>query len=339
MIEFENVTMDYLTDALLLAKADYEAACLACPALSKARTDESLESLLTSLFQNGLGKLALKDGKLIGYLAFFGPFKGFHGNVTGAFSPLGGSSFGSEDISGISKDKLSSMLVSAVAENFVEKKIFQMAISTYAYDNEVGRSLVLNGFGIRCSDTIMDLEAEHPLFLEASQNLDASITVKEVPAEDRLLLLPLNRALIRHLAKAPALFPTYLTYDTVEGDLEDPDIHYFAAYKDHSPIGYMCVKSEGENFISNTHQTANICGAYMKEDYRNGKVAMAILSHICDTCKQQGCLLLGEDCETLNPTALRFWTKFFTPYTYSYIRRFDERIAGFEQYFNNYFSA
>lgn len=331
--------MDYLADALLLAKADYEAACLACPALSIARVDESLDSLLTALFQNGLGKLALKDGKLIGYLAFLGPWQGFHGNVTGAFSPLGGSSFASKGISGISKDKLSSMLISAAAEDFVEKKIFQMAISTYAYDNEVGRSLVLNGFGIRCSDTIMELEAEHPLLLEASQNLDAYITVKEVPAEDRLLLLPLNRELIRHLAKAPALFPTYLAYETVEGDLEDPDIRYFAAYKDHALIGYMGVKSEGENFISNTPQTANICGAYVKEEYRNSKVAGAILSHICDTCKREGYLLLGEDCETLNPTALRFWTKFFTPYTYSYIRRFDERIAGYEQYFNGYFKS
>ena len=339
MIEFKNVTMDYLADALLLAKADYEEACLVCPALSKAKTDESLEGLLTPLFQNGLGKLALKDGKLIGYLAFFGPWQGFHGNVTGAFSPLGGSCFASKNLSGISKDKLSSMLVSAAAEDFVEKSILQMAISTYAYDNEVGRSLVLNGFGIRCSDAIMSLDAEHPLLSEAAQNLDASITVKEVPIGDRLLLLPLNRELIRHLAKAPALFPTYLSYDNVEGDLEDPDIRYFAAYKDHTLIGYMCVKSEGENFISNTSQTANICGAYVKEEYRSNKVAGVILSHICDAYRQKGYPLLGVDYETLNPTALRFWTKFFTPYTYSYIRRFDERIAGYEHYFNEYFKS
>ncbi|MBQ8597688.1 MAG: hypothetical protein IJ409_07870, partial [Lachnospiraceae bacterium] len=63
----------------------------------------------------------------------------------------------------------------------------------------------------------------------------------------------------------------------------------------------------------------------------------AILSYICETYRLEGYQLLGEDCETLNPTALRFWTKYFIPYTYSYIRRFDERIAGYEQYFEHYF--
>ena len=33
-----------------------------------------------------------------------------------------------------------------------------------------------------------------------------------------------------------------------------------------------------------------------------------------------------KDCETLNPTALNFWGKYFDPYTYSFARRIDERI-------------
>ena len=31
------------------------------------------------------------------------------------------------------------------------------------------------------------------------------------------------------------------------------------------------------------------------------------------------------DCETLNPTALRFRGKYFVPFTYSFCRRIDER--------------
>ncbi|WP_346928919.1 hypothetical protein [Clostridium sp.] len=30
--------------------------------------------------------------------------------------------------------------------------------------------------------------------------------------------------------------------------------------------------------------------------------------------------------KTINPTALRFWEKYFDSYTYSFVRRVDERI-------------
>lgn len=35
---------------------------------------------------------------------------------------------------------------------------------------------------------------------------------------------------------------------------------------------------------------------------------------------------MGVDYETLNPTALNFWTKYFKPCTYFFARRIDERI-------------
>lgn len=44
-------------------------------------------------------------------------------------------------------------------------------------------------------------------------------------------------------------------------------------------------------------------------------------------CGRSGKTHLGVDYETVNPTALYFWTKYFTPYTYSYIRRIDERVV------------
>ena len=41
----------------------------------------------------------------------------------------------------------------------------------------------------------------------------------------------------------------------------------------------------------------------------------------------QGVPLLGVDCETLNPPAFRCWSKRFAPFTYSFVRRLDERCA------------
>lgn len=41
---------------------------------------------------------------------------------------------------------------------------------------------------------------------------------------------------------------------------------------------------------------------------------------------------LTAGCETLNPNALRFWGKHFKNYMYSYHRRMDERVIGYDSY-------
>lgn len=41
---------------------------------------------------------------------------------------------------------------------------------------------------------------------------------------------------------------------------------------------------------------------------------------------KKGVRYLGVDYETLNLTALLFWSKYFKGYTYSFVRRIDERI-------------
>lgn len=38
--------------------------------------------------------------------------------------------------------------------------------------------------------------------------------------------------------------------------------------------------------------------------------------------------MLGLDFESINPTAYVFWTKYFTPYTHSVVRRIDEKIIN-----------
>ena len=70
----------------------------------------------------------------------------------------------------------------------------------------------------------------------------------------------------------------------------------------------------------------NICGAYFDKNERGKGIAQGLLGFICDILKKEGMTHLGVDCETMNPTALRFWNKYFIPYTYSYARRIDERI-------------
>lgn len=60
-----------------------------------------------------------------------------------------------------------------------------------------------------------------------------------------------------------------------------------------------------------------------------------MLEYLCEVSEKEGKEYIGVDCETLNPTALRFWSKYFEKYTYSYARRIDERILGYDKYLEN----
>ena len=88
----------------------------------------------------------------------------------------------------------------------------------------------------------------------------------------------------------------------------------------------MALDDVGETFFSEHPSISNICGAYVEKNYRKYGVAQQLLEYLCQICESEGKTYLGVDCETMNPTALRFWGKYFENYTYSYARRIDERL-------------
>lgn len=62
--------------------------------------------------------------------------------------------------------------------------------------------------------------------------------------------------------------------------------------------------------------------------FQNGLGAAELLDYMMKTLKAEGVLRIGVDCESFNPTAIRFWTKHFAPYTQSLVRRIDENAVG-----------
>lgn len=246
------------------------------------------------------------------------------GKVKGVFSPLGGSGF-----AGCNREKIASILFEESSREMVEKGICTFSLSRYAHDEEVGRSFIMNGFGIRCSDAIMRLSDRHII-----ENINDNIDIVELKGKDKLKIDFLRKGLVHHLADSPVFFPT----DTAAFDdwsCKD-DIKIAAAkMKDNKFIGYMAFRNGGETFISNDLCMYSLCGAYVDKEYRGNKIAEQLLEYICKVSENEGKTYLGVDCETLNPTALRFWRKYFDNYTYSYSRRIDERVIGYKDYLDN----
>lgn len=313
-MEYVNLEEALVEEALILALAEYEQEGCSCPALRECDPKRELECLIRTLFRAGNGKAALENGKMMGYLAFGEPVEELHGRARGMFSPLGGSAFTGKD-----RGKLASLLLEKVSERLVEEGIMSLAVSRYAHDEEVLKSLVFNGFGIRCSDGIMSLRHSRADVAEANGSI-----VCELFGREKKEVIPLVKGLSLHMSKAPVFIPVEVSLPENEDELEN--MRVFAVRADGKIVGCMCVKEKGETFVSENARMINIGIAFVKEESRNGDVAGHILSHISKTLEKEGRALLGVDCETINPAALRFWNKYFTPYTYSGTRRIDERI-------------
>lgn len=319
-MEIQNMEQKYIKEALTLALEEYNIECTKCPQLMKRDFKKELETLIQRLFKNKYGKVAIENGKVIGYIAFKEPQDEFHGNSRGVFSPLGGSAF-----TGGNRSMLASKLLQEVTADLVSDGIFSLALSRYAHDEEVGRTFVMNGFGIRCSDAIMKLSGRTKI-----SELNTDIRFKELVKDDKREILRLRQELIKHLSSAPIFLPTEVTQD--DDWLENDEMRVFIAKEKNKIIGYMSLDTEAETFVSDSENIYNINGAYVDKEYRNKGIAQQLLEYLCEVSEKEGMEYLGVDCETLNPAAFRFWNKYFDNYTYGYARRIDERILSHDKY-------
>lgn len=317
-IQFERFSEKYIDEAVRLALAELQAERVHCPELPCHGFEERLREILWWLGSQSFGKAAVCDGKLVGYLLFAGPWDGFHGDVKGVFSPLGGSAFSHAYEN---RGKLASMLFAEVAQEFAAEGIYSCALCRYAHDEEVVKSFLFNGFGIRCMDAVREMDRF------TLQNTSRNVVFEELPKERFCEVEHLQRGLHRHLLHAPVFFPLPgCGFEAWFSEwISRETMRIFVAKADGKVVGFISVDEYGENFITEYDRMKNICGAYFMEEYRGNGIAQGLLAFIRDTLMAEEVTHLGVDCETMNPTALRFWTKNFIPYTYSFARRIDER--------------
>lgn len=315
-MEYRRPELKDINEAVELALVEYKNECDNNKELLKKNYRETLKEIITDIFKSRYGLVAIEDGKFAGYMMFWGPFEGHFGNVKGCFSPLHGSAFG-----GSNRKKTASLLFEKISNIMIQEGIFSFAICKYAHDKEISESFVLNGFGIRCSDAIRALSEINQL------EVNSGGRYKEISYKNAGVLLGLKNGLVNHLRESPIYFPNpKFSSETFAELCERRKNRFFVAYAGEKPVGYIEVGNDGETFISEDSEVLNICGTYVASDYRNSSVAKELLNFTIKKLADEGLKYLGVDCETINPTALHFWAKHFESYTYSFVRRVDERI-------------
>lgn len=310
---FVPLGQTHVSAAVALARNAYTRECRHVPALATTGVADRLSTAIADLVRDGQGVAALDGEALAGYLAFYGPFGDFFGNGIGAFSPLHGN-----DATGDHRERLTSLLFQHAAEALTARGANTFAITTWRHDAEMGTALTLNGFGIRCADAIRMVAP--PLDVAPA----ASIAFEEISWQDAGELLPLKNGLVRHLHRGPTfLVGDEFTADTFATLNAKRRSRFFVARAGPTPVGYLELTDDGENVFTTAPDMVNICGAYLDEAYRGHDLYRNLLAFTLATLRTEGVRRIGVDFETMNPTALHFWTKDFTIYTHSYARRID----------------
>jgi GNAT superfamily N-acetyltransferase len=312
-IRFEPFGERHAEEASALASRSYEGECRHEPALRDDDAPVALRRAIAGLARTGRGVAAIDGGRLVGYLAFHGPYAGFWGNGNGCFSPLHGLA-----VAGPDRARLTSLLFQHAAAPLVAEGADTFAITTWHHDAEVASGLALDGFGMRCTDAIRAIDP--PLEIEPIPG----VTCREVHWQDAGFLLPLLNGLVRHLRSSPAFVAaSEFTPEQFADRRERRKTRFFVAEVAGEPVGYLEVTDDGENVLTTAPDMRNICGAYLAEGHRGQGIYDNLLAFTLDTLRAEGARRVGVDFETMNPTALGFWTKHFDRYTTSFARRID----------------
>jgi len=311
-MEFLPLGEDHIPNAVAVSGAALERERRHVPLLHAM--PDALESAVTELVREGHGVAALEGGRLTGYLAFYGPYGNFWGSSTGCYAPLHG-----QATTGEQPQRLMSLLFQHAAELMSARGVDTFAITTYRHDDATAKALALIGFGIRNADAIRAVDP--PLDIQSTPG----ISYGEIAPGDAVELLPLKNGLVRHLRQSPAFVANdAFSAASFAALLDERATRFFVARDGEAPIGYLELAETGESYLSAAPDMRNICGAYLEPAYRGRGIYQNLLHLVLTTLRDEGIVRIGVDFETMNPTALNFWTKYFDVYSHSYARRIDD---------------
>lgn len=272
---------------------------------------------LHALAENGLGVAAFENGKMTGFLcctnAFDNAFRAT--DVKGVFSPMGGHAAVCEK-----RAELYASMYQAAAEKWVGSGAVSHAICLYSHDYEIQRQFFRYGFGLRCVDAIRPME---PINCQPC----AGYEYRELAADEYTLVYPLHIKLNEHYRNSPFFMnrtpeSLHAFTDTAANDKG----RFFAAFHNGKLCAYLKTAGTGETFAAEESNYRHIRGAFCLSEHRGKGMYQNLLNYVISVHKAEGYTRLGVDFESFNPSARGFYLKYFLPYTYSVVRRIDERI-------------
>ncbi len=314
-MKIENLTNIHLERCYTLANAQYLNACKVLPKLfNEGYTIKLQENLATLLDENNGIALFDKDD-FIGYLAFGSPWINRETQNLGVTSPVYG--YGIKE--GYNRQNIASRLFQGVAEIFVEKEIKHYNIKLFAYDTEVIKSYFYNGFGMLATDKIRPIEPNMPFTINKEYFIQ-ELSLEYIRTKEQELL-NIWEKLINHLRSSPSFYPSIeFSNDMFIDHIYTPSTRVFGLFHQNKVIGMLNVLVSRNSFINDNPHTINIGDLYLYPKHRGDNLSYTLISYVNNILHNEGYRKMRVVHGTINPTALRFWDKYFTSYTYTLTR-------------------
>ena len=306
-----DFTAAHIGPAAHIAKQNYEEERGYVPALPPINSVPDL----TPYAENGLSVTAFEGDTMVGFLCAVGPFKNTFQSTdaTGVFSPMGANATVAEN-----RANIYARMYQAAGEKWAMAGATSHAVCLYAHDTEAQQQFFRYGFGIRCMDAIRDMD-------EIAAPQCDGYEFFELTGDNALEALPLDNMLDRSYLDSP-----FFMYR--EGDSETEWLEYwnscrpicFTAKHDGQNVAFILAELDGDNFIKDTENYLHITGLFCLPEHRGKGVSQKLLNLVIQQLRSKGYTRLGVNFESFNPFGFGFWTKYFSVYTHSVVRRIDE---------------
>jgi len=272
-------------------------------------------------------KWVAKEGLMLG-LGRPGALEAFWGGfVLGNFRNLGPGGFCPDFAHGfgvgVDPFRATRTLYRALASRWVAQGIRVHAAATYASEPGVLEALSLTGFGRIVADLsrpCSDLETD----LALGKSID-SVAVHRASSADVPHLFRWETDLARHIGASPVFMPDTHGRSVPEWEqwLIQPDAVAFVATLAGQPVGFLRAADPQEDVSLAVHgaSTLAINGLWVDPGVRGMGVARALLTGLVHEASQRQKDLVSVDCETMNPEAWAFWSRWFTVVSWSLERR------------------
>lgn len=313
----------YLDAAVELAQAEYDRERIAVPALPAQDLRPFYRTQLASLFTDGLGALALEDGRLAGFLAFCAPFDTGNGDERGAAAPLYGYAADGE-ARGVTLGRLFTFAADILCRNYAEN----LRVSIYAHDRDALEVFLMSSFAMDTTDVVRP--ADTPVPAQAQTGLTFRELTKPELLHYREDLIALYRALINHLRQSPVFYHCrdFLPIEDRFEDFLSDDMRIFSVFDGEHLVGMIDAEPTDIDFAASDAAARGLGDVFLAPAYRGRGIGPALLQFACASLARDGFRSLFVTHGTINPTARGFWDKYFTNYAFTMTRLIDRSMLG-----------
>ena len=324
---FEEIREDCFHDLAVMVSARVKRQRKAVPVLSsRCEMPESVMPLLSDLVHRGSGLMALEDGKPVGFLIGW-LIETFMGTQNGVFIPETG--FGTDSADPRRNIRIFDALYAALCPAWCPAGWLSHAISTYEEEREFREHLFHQGFGGVCMDAVRPAVA-------MNLQIPADLLIREVKIGDDpavMAWLELSNLQSAHMRSAPVyLGSAPESHDAAElREWLAQESHYVwiaERLSDGMAVGTLQLEREtdGTSFLVRDPRNMAVTGAFTRPETRGNGIATLLLDAAIKKASSCGMTRVSVDFETRNTPAMAFWTRHFTPFTFSVIRCVDGRL-------------